>query len=147
MTKEVQLKNRFIVISCLVIVSITFIYLYFAVTSPEGRNCLSSSFIDLSEEPVQKVNKDAYIPNIVLGSREYTIIPLAEYRIAGMVVSKKRYHRGFMSDLSPYDFCLLYTSDAADDLLCVDLGGPLNIKKKNKIQHTKHHIILLIYDL
>src|SRR5450756_3133191 len=23
----------------------------------------------------------------------------------------------------PADFCLLYTSDAADDLLCVDLGG------------------------
>ena len=27
--------------------------------------------------------------------------------------------------------CLLYTSDAADDLLCVDLGGPRIIKKKN----------------
>src|SRR5450756_1228733 len=30
--------------------------------------------------------------------------------------------------------CLLYTSDAADDLLCVDLGGRRIIKKKN----TKH---------
>ena len=28
--------------------------------------------------------------------------------------------------------CLLYTSDAADDLLCVDLGGGRSIKKKNK---------------
>ena len=28
--------------------------------------------------------------------------------------------------------CLLYTSDAADDLLCVDHGGGRNIKKKNK---------------
>ena len=28
-------------------------------------------------------------------------------------------------------FCLLYTSDAADDLLCVDLGGRRIIKKKN----------------
>src|SRR5450756_1820412 len=27
--------------------------------------------------------------------------------------------------------CLLYTSDAADDLLCVDLGGRCIIKKKN----------------
>ena len=27
--------------------------------------------------------------------------------------------------------CLLYTSDAADDLLCVDLGGRRTIKKKN----------------
>ena len=27
--------------------------------------------------------------------------------------------------------CLLYTSDAADDQLCVDLGGSRIIKKKN----------------
>ena len=27
--------------------------------------------------------------------------------------------------------CLLYTSDAADDLLCVDLGGRRIIKKNN----------------
>ena len=37
--------------------------------------------------------------------------------------------------------CLLYTSDAADDLLCVDLGGSRIIKKKNttinlQYQHT-----------
>eukprot|EP00657_Telonema_sp_P-1_P011483 TRINITY_DN662_c0_g1_i1.p1 TRINITY_DN662_c0_g1~~TRINITY_DN662_c0_g1_i1.p1 ORF type:complete len:261 (-),score=68.83 TRINITY_DN662_c0_g1_i1:66-848(-) len=30
-----------------------------------------------------------------------------------------------------YNACLLYTSDAADDLLCVDLGGRRIIKKKN----------------
>ena len=29
--------------------------------------------------------------------------------------------------------CLLYTSDAADDLLCVDLGGRRIIKKKKTI--------------
>ena len=33
------------------------------------------------------------------------------------------------------DLCLLYTSDAADDLLCVDLGGRRIIKKKNKNLH------------
>ena len=32
--------------------------------------------------------------------------------------------------------CLLYTSDAADELLCVDLGGRRNIKKK-KINKKK----------
>src|SRR5450756_916054 len=31
-----------------------------------------------------------------------------------------------------YWICLLYTSDAADDLLCVDLGGRRIIKKKKK---------------
>ena len=30
--------------------------------------------------------------------------------------------------------CLLYTSDAADDLLCVDLGGRRIIKKKTNIK-------------
>src|SRR5450756_3124256 len=33
--------------------------------------------------------------------------------------------------------CLLYTSDAADDLLCVDLGGRRIIKKKKKKQKIK----------
>src|SRR5450756_3259692 len=32
--------------------------------------------------------------------------------------------------------CLLYTSDAADDLLCVDLGGRRIIKKKKKKHRT-----------
>ena len=35
--------------------------------------------------------------------------------------------------------CLLYTSDAADDLLCVDLGGRRIIKKKkHKQEHNIH---------
>ena len=38
-----------------------------------------------------------------------------------------RYHRWLTVQ---YTHCLLYTSDAADDLLCVDLGGRRNIKKK-----------------
>ena len=33
--------------------------------------------------------------------------------------------------------CLLYTSDAADDLLCVDLGGRRLIKKKKNITKKK----------
>ena len=33
--------------------------------------------------------------------------------------------------------CLLYTSDAADDLLCVDLGGRRIIKKKNNHNNTR----------
>ena len=33
--------------------------------------------------------------------------------------------------------CLLYTSDAADDTPCVDLGGRRIIKKKNKIKENQ----------
>eukprot|EP00825_Cyclidium_porcatum_P000523 TRINITY_DN10164_c0_g1_i2.p1 TRINITY_DN10164_c0_g1~~TRINITY_DN10164_c0_g1_i2.p1 ORF type:complete len:203 (+),score=48.00 TRINITY_DN10164_c0_g1_i2:84-692(+) len=32
-----------------------------------------------------------------------------------------------------YQSCLLYTSDAADDMQCVDLGGRRTIKKKKKV--------------
>src|SRR5450756_3102531 len=39
--------------------------------------------------------------------------------------------------LDRYGTCLLYTSDAADDLLCVDLGGRRIIKKKKK--HKNHN--------
>ncbi len=34
----------------------------------------------------------------------------------------------------------LYTSDAAEDLRCVDLGGRRNIKKKNKTQCVEKHV-------
>ena len=44
----------------------------------------------------------------------------------------KNVKNSFNSELS----CLLYTSDAADDLLCVDLGGRRIIKKKKNQQHT-----------
>ena len=40
------------------------------------------------------------------------------------------------------DACLLYTSDAADDLLCVDLGGRRIIKKK-----TTNFYICICYNL
>ena len=39
-----------------------------------------------------------------------------------------------LGPLDPSWVCLLYTSDAADDLLCVDLGGRRFIKKKIKNQ-------------
>ena len=35
--------------------------------------------------------------------------------------------------------CLLYTSDAADDLLCVDLGGRRIIKKKTSTDNTTNY--------
>ena len=47
---------------------------------------------------------------------------------------------GFHGDL---EICLLYTSDAADDLLCVDLGGRRIIKKK-KINKTKDHTAIAV---
>ena len=38
-----------------------------------------------------------------------------------------------------FKVCLLYTSDAADDLLCVDLGGRRIIQKKTKQSRSCYH--------
>ena len=43
-----------------------------------------------------------------------------------------------------YQACLLYTSDAADDLLCVDLGGRRIIQKKNTNNNNNIPTITLI---
>ena len=40
--------------------------------------------------------------------------------------------------------CLLYTSDAADDLLCVDLGGRRIIKKKTKKNKTQTTTLFIL---
>ena len=42
--------------------------------------------------------------------------------------------------------CLLYTSDAADDLLCVDLGGRRIIKKKKLVTKVSFTLIHQQYD-
>ena len=47
-------------------------------------------------------------------------------------------HRGVLAEFLVHSArCLLYTSDAADDLLCGDLGGRRNIKKKNQQKKKK----------
>ena len=42
---------------------------------------------------------------------------------------------GRVAETGGKDTCLLYTSDAADDLLCVDLGGRRIIKKKTQLNY------------
>ena len=42
--------------------------------------------------------------------------------------------------------CLLYTSDAADDLLCVDLGGRRIIKKKKTITNKSKVYLQKLHD-
>src|SRR5450756_2506871 len=57
------------------------------------------------------------------GSKAYhpaTLLAIIVYGYATGVFSSRRLETA----------CLLYTSDAADDLLCVDLGGRRIIKKK-----------------
>ena len=66
--------------------------------------------------------------------RQAVIIPEIDLNVTGETRKKQVFSRD--SSLLPrYMYtCLLYTSDAADDLLCVDLGGRRIIKKKKTIK-------------
>eukprot|EP00831_Metopus_contortus_P002149 TRINITY_DN1079_c0_g1_i1.p2 TRINITY_DN1079_c0_g1~~TRINITY_DN1079_c0_g1_i1.p2 ORF type:complete len:133 (+),score=13.64 TRINITY_DN1079_c0_g1_i1:285-683(+) len=58
-----------------------------------------------------------------------------KHRINNMSIMKKNIAilcMIYFSHVLCVDTCLLYTSDAADDTPCVDLGGRRNIKKKTK---------------
>src|SRR5680860_1910626 len=68
-------------------------------------------------------------PSAGMGSGISMVIPAAA---ALPPASPKRKGRSLMK-IGP---CLLYTSDAADDLLCVDLGGRRIIKKKKKTNNN-----------
>ena len=51
-------------------------------------------------------------------------------QIDDVVISLDVFREKFLCNLDACKGCLLYTSDAADDMQCVDLGGRRIIKKK-----------------
>ena len=69
---------------------------------------------------------------IVAGEKSFLFITSDKY----LKVDKERYEE--LVEMFGPD-CLLYTSDAADDLLCVDLGGRRIIKKKKNKKPSDHN--------
>ena len=63
---------------------------------------------------------------------------VVQHPVAGFLTDEDLYAVGFQAAVEQgQDFpCLLYTSDAADDLLCVDLGGRRIIKKQKQYLKT-----------
>ena len=72
---------------------------------------------------LRRIRSETAVSAITLSLGERPDEELAAWREAGA----DRY-------LLRFETCLLYTSDAADDLLCVVLGGRRNIKKKKHIR-------------
>ena len=75
-------------------------------------------------------NKQVKIPqNIRLLQFLHDVV---EYGHLGFRQVQRRHQFVILPAELIFNFCLLYTSDAADDLLCVDLGGRRIIKKNKK---------------
>jgi hypothetical protein len=68
-----------------------------------------SGEINVSQEPVQiKFTSDEPSVLKIEGNSEFTISPVAEYKIAAVVVSKKRYHDGWRADVAPIDLATVW---------------------------------------
>eukprot|EP00825_Cyclidium_porcatum_P010220 TRINITY_DN15238_c0_g1_i3.p1 TRINITY_DN15238_c0_g1~~TRINITY_DN15238_c0_g1_i3.p1 ORF type:complete len:115 (-),score=4.86 TRINITY_DN15238_c0_g1_i3:12-356(-) len=62
---------------------------------------------------------------------QYTYIFFLLKGVCFIFVYKIMFIESYLQNLRLVYTCLLYTSDAADDMQCVDLGGRRIIKKKN----------------
>ena len=116
-----------------------------------GKTTLSRALLSRMDSSVET----ALIFNSYLSDMELLEVINQEFRIAltGIERTKRRYidalnafltenYRAGKNAVVLIDEaqnlsrnCLLYTSDAADDLLCVDLGARRHIKKKNNIKN------------
>src|SRR5680860_1919689 len=92
---------------------------------PSGPSCRS---VPVSTDTQQRLphsnhrNCEQWLPHQCLPPRMST----------SSTWTPRNHPRGQSTLRPPVHPCLLYTSDAADDLLCVDLGGRRIIKKKKR---------------
>ena len=67
------------------------------------------SEINISQEPrqIQLPSKESIILRIA-GDSEFSLQPIAEYKIAAVVVGRKSYHDGLRADVAPLDLALVW---------------------------------------
>ena len=98
---------------------------------------MAAPFLRLFSEPIAAFNI-----NILLGQwlfLFFTFLLLSE--ISGNYFLSVLLAAAFGFSNIRFQYCLLYTSDAADDLLCVSLGGRRIIKKKKLLKrHTDNEM-------
>eukprot|EP00831_Metopus_contortus_P035562 TRINITY_DN2830_c0_g1_i2.p1 TRINITY_DN2830_c0_g1~~TRINITY_DN2830_c0_g1_i2.p1 ORF type:complete len:126 (+),score=25.70 TRINITY_DN2830_c0_g1_i2:230-607(+) len=103
----------------------------------------SSNTDDFIEFAVDSPDKFTYFPLPKLGNYAYSFkfhayngyaILIANRNSGSIVMGRIKYQ--FFNPFDQSKGCLLYTSDAADDTPCVDLGGRRIIKKKKKNRNS-----------
>ncbi|MDD2331726.1 MAG: hypothetical protein PHI68_03625 [Candidatus Cloacimonetes bacterium] len=102
-----KLKDYIVVLVFLALVISYGIYLYSSHNSPRESSTVELPPIETYVDPVQE-QTDIVVPELHIGKSTYTFKPKASYQIAGVLVSKRKYSKGFMSDISPWDFALAW---------------------------------------
>ncbi len=99
---------------CLFKLSKTIVYLLIVILSlivgcdKPQVTCEEFDEIDISQEPIQIQNASREPFVIKNKNSEFTISPLAGYKIAAIVVSKKLYNDGWRAEVAPIDLALVW---------------------------------------
>ncbi len=90
------------------ILLILFLFLAISCDKPQATS-EEFSEIDVSQEPrqIQLTSKES-ITLTISGDSEFTVYPVAEYKIAALAVNKKSYHDGWRADVAPVDLALVW---------------------------------------
>ena len=90
------------------IVVLTFSLLFLSGCEKPHLSGTETEEIDVSQDPLQIPNPsgDPIIKEIENG--HLTLTPVAEYRVSGVVVSKKTYDGGWESQISPFDLAIVW---------------------------------------
>lgn len=101
------MKNAIVPVLAIIAVAIFSYFIYSALTEPVFLRS-DSKLLNIDHDPVQSPDTLLSIAPIQLGNARFLLTAKAKYTINGMLVSKRRYRRGFMSRLSPYDYALIW---------------------------------------
>jgi hypothetical protein len=69
---------------------------------------LATDEIDTSQDPVQTTHKSDEPITKEIKNGHFTITPVAEYRMSGMVVGKETYPSGWDGEISPVDLAIIW---------------------------------------
>ncbi|MFO7660345.1 MAG: hypothetical protein R6V77_05480 [Candidatus Cloacimonadaceae bacterium] len=101
------MQNKFLLIIGLAVLLLVGYLIHSAVTEPVFLRS-DRSLANADNEPWQSADSLITIAPIQLGNTRFFLTPRAKYSVTGMLVSKRRYRRGFMSRLSPFDYALIW---------------------------------------
>ena len=93
---------------CAMLVAGSVITLLLWLNQAEGSPAPQQDLLDLARAPIQADSVRVTLPELQLGKDTIGLNAKAAYTIDAQLVSKKRYHHGYMHQLAPYDFALTW---------------------------------------
>lgn len=102
-----RLLDKILIALSVLIVIATAFYIYSTFTAPiDTKGDLTS--LDISNNPIQTAIDSLHLPPLSYGDATFHFHPRAGYAISGQLVSKRKYTSGFMHNLSPWDYALVW---------------------------------------